>query len=55
MYRPDPILILELKRKVNIGKVDGGLDYKHIDTNHEDDPNWFDIFKRLNIELSIVI
>ena len=38
-----------------VAKVGGKLYYKHIDTNHEDDPNWFDINKRLSIELPIFV
>ena len=51
----DFILLLELK-EVDTATVGGKLDYKHldIDANHKDDSNWFDIIKRLNIEIPIV-
>ena len=46
--------MLELK-EVDTAKVGGEVDCNYIDTYHEDDLNWFDIVKRLNIEIPIVI
>ena len=48
------ILILELKED-DTAKGVGELNYKPRDTNHEDDPNWFDIVKILNIKIPIVV